>query len=63
MSPILKAIAGALDTAAPSPGFRVAQLAELKGEETGEDASVFVERKRNPEGTWTCRMVTTMIKG
>ena len=50
MSPILKAIAGVLDTPALSPDSRVAHLAELKGEEAGEDVSVLVERKRNPGG-------------
>ena len=50
MSPILRAIAGVLDTPALSPDSRVAQLAELKVEEAGEDASALVERKWNPGG-------------
>ena len=50
MSPILKAIAGVPDTPALSPDSRVAHLAELKGEEAGEDVPVLVERKRIPGG-------------
>ena len=50
MSPILKAIAGVLDTPTLSPDSRVAHLAELKGEEASEDASAPVDRKRIPGG-------------
>ena len=50
MSPILKAIAGVLGTPSLSSDTRVAHLAELKGEEAGEDVPVLVERKWNPRG-------------
>ena len=50
MSRILKAIDGVLVTPALSPDSRVAHMAELKGEEAGEDVPVLVERKGIPRG-------------